>query len=164
MIRLILLREIQPAEISFLGEMLYEAIFIPEGAAKLPLDIISNPELSRYISHFGRTGDCCLVAEVDGRLVGAVWTRLFTAEEKGYGFVNNETPELSMAVREKYRRRGIGRQLLNGMIKKLTGLNYTQVSLSVDKSNYAFGFYKKHGFKLVESTEKSAILLKKLKK
>jgi ribosomal protein S18 acetylase RimI-like enzyme len=164
MIRLTIIREIQSSEISFLEEMLYEAIYKPEGTKKFSFDIINQPELSRYIKNFGRLGDNCLVAEVEGKLAGAIWTRLYTDDEKGYGYVDATTPELSMAVVEHYRHKRIGRQLLNGMVQKLTEQNYAQVSLSVNKLNYAFDFYKKQGFKVVESTDKSAIMVKKLRK
>ena len=93
-----IIREIHKSEIHFLEEMLYEAIYIPNGAKKLRKDIIYNPELFIYIKDFGKTGDICLVAEIQGNLVGAAWSRLFTEDEKGYGFIDTETPELSIAV------------------------------------------------------------------
>jgi hypothetical protein len=43
------------------------------------------------------------------------------------------------------RHKGIGNLLLKEMIGELTGQNYTQVSLSVDKRNDAFGFYQRNG-------------------
>ena len=159
-----IIREIQPVETPFLDEMLYQAIFIAEGERKLPRGITKHPELSRYIKNFGQKGDFCLVAESCGTLVGAIWIRLFTENEKGYGYVDDQTPELSMAVLEPYRHKGIGDLLLKEIIQKLTGQNYAQVSLSVDKLNYAYDFYCKYGFEIFESTEKSAILVKQLKK
>jgi len=162
MIGLPIIRDIHETEISFLEEMLYEAIFIPEGSEKLPKEIIKHPELSRYIKEFGKIGDICLVAELQGKLIGAIWTRIYTENEKGYGFVNTETPELSMAIFEQYRHRGIGTLLLKEMIRKLIEHNYKQVSLSVDKQNYAFDFYKEHGFEIFESTKKSATMIKRM--
>jgi len=157
-----IIREIKKSEIPFLDEMLYDAIFIPEGEEKLPKEIIRHPELARYITNFGREGDYCLVAEVENRLVGAIWIRFFTTDEKGYGFVDLETPELSMAIDEEYRNKGIGTLLLNEMIKKLIEQKYNQVSLSVDKLNYAYNLYCKFGFEVIDSTEKSATMIKRL--
>lgn len=157
-----IIREIHQSEISFLDEMLYEAIFIPKGVEKLPKDIIKQPKLSRYIKDFGQSNDICLVAEIQGKLIGAIWTRIFNENEKGYGFVNAETPELSMAVFEQYRHKGIGTLLLKEMIRKLTEQKNSQVSLSVDIENYAYDFYKRNGFKNFDSTEKSAILIRRL--
>jgi len=157
-----IIREIKQYELSFLEEMLYEAIFIPERTKKLPKDIIKHPELLRYIKNFGQSSDLCFMAEIHGHLIGAIWTRVFNENEKGCGFVNNETPELSMAVFDQYRQKGIGTMLLKKIIEKLLKLNYSQISLSVDKHNYAYGFYKKHGFVDYSSTEKSVTMTKRL--
>lgn len=157
-----IIREIKPTEITFLGDMLYEAIFVPEGMEKLPQDIIKQPELYKYIKNFGRKGDLCLVALTDDHLAGAIWTRLFPADDRGYGFVDEETPELSMALYAPYRGKGIGKQLLQKMIEQLTRQGYRSVSLSVEKENYAYDLYCKFGFTNFESTGKSAIMIKKL--
>ncbi len=157
------IREIDHSELPFLDDMLYEAIFIPEGVDKLSKDIIKHPDLYKYIKDFGQIGDICLVAELHGKLVGAIWTRLFSENDKGYGFVDKDTPELSMALYEEYRHKGIGKILLKEMIHKLTEQEYSQVSLSVDRQNYACGFYKRNGFKRHKSTDNSVTLIKKLK-
>lgn len=157
-------REIKKSEIARLDDFLYDAIFIPAGHKKPDKTIIKLPELSRYIDDFGRNTDLCLVAEYNENLIGAVWTRFYTETERGYGFVDTKTPELSMSVTEFYRNKGIGTKLLTAMINKLIQLGYDQVSLSVDKLNYAFGMYKKFGFETIESDEKSATMIKRLKK
>jgi len=158
------IRDIKNNEISHLDDFLYEGIFIPGGLEKPDKDIIKLPALSRYIKDFGKDTDLCLVAELNGDLIGAIWTRIFTETEKGYGFVDTKTPELSMSIIEYYRNKGIGTKLLTAMINKLTQLDYDQVSLSVDKLNYAFRLYHKFGFETVESDEKSATMIKRLKK
>ncbi len=68
-----------------------------------------------------------------------------------------------MSVLEKYRNKGIGTKLLTAMIDRLTQLNYEQVSLSVDKLNFAYTLYQKFGFEIVESDEKSVTMKKRLK-
>lgn len=158
----IVIRPINQSELPLLEEMLYEAIFIPEGVEKPPRDIIKNPDLCRYVQDFGREGDQCLVAEISGNTFGAIWTRLFTESEKGYGFVDEKTPELSMAVCAPFRHKGIGKLMLKCMIRQLTEYGYGRVSLSVDWQNYACDFYLKQGFEVYESTDKSAILICRL--
>ncbi|MDR3132990.1 MAG: hypothetical protein LBU42_03080 [Prevotellaceae bacterium] len=37
-----------------LEDLLYETIFQPEGAGRLPRDIIKNPEIEAYIRDFGK--------------------------------------------------------------------------------------------------------------
>ena len=159
----LIIRKIAESELSFLDDMLYEAIFIPAGEEKLPGEIIKHPDLSQYTDHFGsRNGDICFTALVRDRLIGAVWTRLFRADSKGYGFVDSQTPELSMAVCREFRGRGIGKLLLRRIADELKKQGFRQVSLSVDKRNFAFGFYQKSGFDIVKSKDTSAVMVKRL--
>lgn len=89
------IRAINPNEYPFLDGFLYDAIFIPEGITPPDRSIIHHPELQKYIAHFGREeDDYCLVAEVDGALVGAVWVRIIN----DYGHVDDDTPSLSISV------------------------------------------------------------------
>ncbi len=157
-------REIKKTEIYHLDYFLYEAIFIPLGEKKPDSKIIRIPELDCYIKDFGKVSDLCLVAEFQGNLIGAVWIRIYTEHEKGFGYVDSKTPELSMSVVEKYRNQGIGARLLANMIEMLMQIGYEQVSLSVDLENYALKLHKKHGFEIVQSDNKSAIMIKHLKK
>lgn len=157
---MIKIRAINSSEIIHLSNFLYDAIYVSEGFEKPGKDIVKRPELSRYIRDFGKDSDVCLVAELNGKLTGAIWTRIFNETEKGFGYVDSDTPELSMSVIEQYRNTGIGTKLLSAMIDKLRQLNYTRVSLSVDRNNYAYRLYKKFGFKTVNLDEKSAIMIK----
>lgn len=159
----LIIRPITKLEISFLDKMLYRAIFVPIGNERLPDNIIEHPEISKYIKDFGREGDSCLVAEIKGELVGAIWVRHFNETNKAYGFVDSDTPELSMAVYEQFRKKGIGTMLLNTMIKSLTDKGYKQISLSVDKINYAYDLYKKIGFIDYKLFGESMTMIMKLK-
>ncbi len=137
------IREIREAEIPLLDDFLYEAIFIPEGVAAPPRDIIGQEDLQVYVRDFGRwPDDHCLVAECDGRIVGAVWVRVMD----DYGHVDAETPSLAISLYRDYRGQGIGTQLLQRMLDLLREKGYRQVSLSVQKANYALRMYQKAGF------------------
>jgi GNAT superfamily N-acetyltransferase len=83
----------------FLWEMLYQALHVPEGQPALPREVIHLPELARYVQGWGQP-------------VAAVWLRLLMSENKGYGYVGDDTPELSIAVLPEYRGQGIGTELL----------------------------------------------------
>ncbi len=157
-----IIRPIKKSEIGFLDKMLYNAIFVPPGNEKLSEIIIEHPEISQYIKDFGREGDLCFVAEVNGELVGAVWTRHFNETNKAFGFVDSDTPELSMAVYEQFRKKGIGTLLLKKMTTDLTYKGYKQVSLSVDKINYAYDLYKKIGFEDYKPVDDSMTMILKL--
>ena len=83
------IRAITPNEYPLLDDFLYDAIFIPEGVTPPDRSITQLPELQKYIAHFGtQKDDYCLVAEIDGALVGAVWVRIID----DYGHVDDDTP------------------------------------------------------------------------
>lgn len=154
----LIIREIKLTEYSFLKEMLYQAIFVADEKVVLPREIIEQPDLKKYFQDFGQNGDFCLVAEKQEKLIGAIWIRFI----KAYGFVDNETPELSMAVLKKHRGNGIGEKLLTAMIYRLKDKHLKRVSLSVDRDNFAYGFYKKHGFVDYLASEKTIIMTREL--
>ena len=103
----------------------------------------------KYADNFGREGDFGVVAEAGGRAVGAAWWRYFSAEDRGYGFVAEDVPELSLAVTPRHRRCGVGRSLLAALhdqarLQRLPGL-----SLSVEPDNPALKLYRSAGYKRV---------------
>ena len=113
------IRKIKESEYSVLGDFLYEAIFIPEGVKSPPREIIEQPELQVYISDFGKhKGDCCLVAELDKRIIGAVWVRIMN----DYGHIDDETPSFAISLYPEYRNHGIGTALMKSMLKLLNRL------------------------------------------
>jgi ribosomal protein S18 acetylase RimI-like enzyme len=71
--------------------------------------------------------------------------RLFTQQNPGWGFVDEHTPELSMAVLPQYRNLGIGTALLQHIIDA-TRTDYDALSLSVDPRNPAVHLYTRYGF------------------
>jgi ribosomal protein S18 acetylase RimI-like enzyme len=147
-----IIRELKATETGILGTMLHNAIFVPPEAEKLPFEIIELPEIAVYIEDFGRAGDLCLVAETGDVIAGAIWTRLFPENRQGFGFIDPETPELSMSVLEQYRRQGVGNMLMTEMMKLLAEKGYRQVSLSVDLINHAYGLYKNSGLPIMPGT------------
>jgi len=129
-----------------LEEFLYQAIFVPEGVDAPERSIVRNEDLQVYVRDFGKKeDDCCLVAEVDSRIVGAVWTRIMD----DYGHVDERTPSLAISLLKEYRGKGIGTELLLQMLETLRQKGYRQVSLSVQKANYALRMYQKAGFETI---------------
>ncbi len=102
--------------------------------------------LERYVEGWGRPGDAALVAIDEFRPVGAAWYRLFTREEPGYGFVDDTTPELTIAIVPSRRGKGLGRELLQALLDEAGRSGYTRVSLSVEPDNPALRLYEQHGF------------------
>ena len=154
------IREIRSEEIPLLDDFLYEAIFIPEGVPAPPRSIIENEDLQVYVRDFGKKADDrCLVAKAGGRIVGAVWTRIMN----DYGHIADGIPSLAISLYKDYRNQGIGTELLRKMLQLLRRDGYPQVSLSVQKANYAFRMYQKAGFEVVKETEEEYVMLCKLK-
>jgi ribosomal protein S18 acetylase RimI-like enzyme len=102
--------------------------------------------LSRYVEAWGRRGDVALIATETGHRVGAAWFRLFTAGAPGYGFVDEQTPELTIAVVPSRRQHGVGRELLEELLKRAASEGHAAISLSVEKGSPAVAFYERHGF------------------
>lgn len=150
------IREIQKQEYPLLDHFLYEAIFIPEGVEPPPKTIITSPELQVYVEHFGEVkDDYGLVAEVDGKIVGAVWVRMMN----DYGHIDSETPSLAISLNKEYRGFGIGTAMMKEILTLLKSYGYRRVSLSVQKANYAAKMYLKVGFEIVRENEEEYIMI-----
>jgi ribosomal protein S18 acetylase RimI-like enzyme len=126
-------------DLPFLRDMLRHAYYARWGnEADVPLE--------RYVAGWGRRGDSALVAIDDFQPVGAAWYRLFEASEPGYGFVDEDTPELTIAVVPSRRGRGLGEQLLTALLEQARREGYARISLSVEPDNPALRLYEQHGF------------------
>lgn len=150
------LREIKENEYDLLRDFLYEAIFIPEGVQPPARDIIEQPELKLYYEDFG-TGkaDHCIVADDDGRVVGAAWTRIMN----DYGHVDDDTPSFAISLYKEYRGKGIGTELMRQMQKLLKEKGFKKASLAVQKANYAVKMYERVGFKTVDENAEEYIMV-----
>lgn len=146
------IRPIQPTDIPFLWEMLYLCIHIPEGTVPpSKYEILKNPDIAKYVKEWGRSEDKGFIA-VDskkGVSIGCAWFRLFNSANKGYGYINDTTPELSIAVLPEYRNQGIGNQLIICLLEAAKVSGYAAISLSVDPHNPAVRLYQRLGFKQV---------------
>ena len=150
------IREIQKQEYPLLDNFLYEAIFIPEGIEPPPKTIITSPELQVYVERFGESkDDWGLAAEVDGKIVGAVWVRSMN----DYGHIDAETPSLAISLYKDYRGFGIGTAMMKEILALLKSHGYSRVSLSVQKANYASKMYLKIGFEIVKENEEEYIMV-----
>ena len=135
----------------FLWVALYHASHAAEIGIDDPETLPDRPELARYVDGWGgRTEDMGVVA-VDhdsGDRVGAAWLRLLTGDAKGYGYVDDETPELAIAVLPGHRGRGLGERLLRELLDAAR-VDFGAVSLSVRADNPARRLYERTGFRPV---------------
>lgn len=154
------IRLISKDEYPILEDFLYEAIYIPEGTAPPPRDIVRQPELQVYVRDFGsRAADLALCATVDGKIVGAVWGRIMD----DYGHINNDTPSLAISLYKEFRGCGIGTALMKEIILAYRKTGYMELSLSVQKMNYAVKMYEKVGFETISENAEEYLMLYKEK-
>jgi ribosomal protein S18 acetylase RimI-like enzyme len=141
---------IRPAtkdDAEFLKTMLFEAArWNPDWPRETMEEVLDEPTLRRYHGEWGRAGDGGAVAEFDGEPVGAAWYRVFTADEPGYGFVDEKVPELSIAVQPLHRRKGIGHALLHSCMVQAREEGFQALSLSVAVHNRSRMMYQRAGF------------------
>ena len=150
------IRTLGKDEIALLKEFLYEAIFIPESVTPPPREIVEKPELRVYIDDFGkRKGDNCLVAVIDNKVVGAVWTRIMN----DYGHVDDDTPSFAISLYKDYRGQGIGTELIKEMLSLLKAQGFKKASLAVQKANYAVHMYEKVGFHIADENDEEYIMV-----
>ena len=74
--------------------------------------------ISRYVDGWGRRGDTSVIAMEEGHSIGAAWLRLFPADRPGYGFVDAETPEMTIVVVPTKQQQGVGEQLLDALVER----------------------------------------------
>lgn len=151
-----IVRPLRKGEEPLLTEFLYEAIWRGAGQPPVPRTVLQQPALWRYVAGFGsRPDDRCLVAEVGGCVVGAVWVRCI----RGFGHIADGVPECALAVYDGYRGRGIGTALLRGMLRRLRCERYDRISLSVQKANPAVNLYRREGFSVVAETDEEYVMV-----
>lgn len=142
-------------DVRFLRDMLHHAYYWKERAP----DTGPGP-VALYVKAWGRRGDTAVIALDKGFPVGAAWYRLFEGQRPGYGFVDEGTPELAIAVVPNARGKGVGTALLAALLERARGDGYAGISLSVDRANAgAMELYERHGFRRVAEDADSVTML-----
>ena len=147
-----------PQDTRFLRDMLHHAYYWRErepGEGPGPVAL--------YVKGWGRPGDTALIAIDEGFPVGAAWYRLFRRDQPGYGFVDEETPELAIAVVPSRRGRGIGDALLKELYARAKADGYRAVSLAAERDNEPLVAYyeRKHGFERVSEDGGDSVTMRR---
>jgi ribosomal protein S18 acetylase RimI-like enzyme len=154
----VLVRRGGPQDVRFLRDMLHHAYYWKERAP----DTGPGP-VALYVKAWGRRGDTAVIALDKGFPVGAAWYRLFDRERPGYGFVDERTPELAIAVVPNARGKGVGTALLQTLLERARADGYRTISLSVDRANAgAIELYERYGFSRVGEDDDSVTMLASL--
>ena len=142
-----MIRKAGPRDARFLRDMLHHAFYRRETAPG------EEEPTYRYVYAWGRPGDAGVIALDGGFPVGAAWFRLFRQDAPGYGFVDEQTPELSIAVVPSRRGGGFGGELMDALLARARADGYHAISLSVAKDSPAVGLYERYGFAKVDERD-----------
>lgn len=162
-------RELNLSDAWVLEDFLYLALHQENVNRPLPRAAIHQMPLAIYTTDWGRHGDVGVVALTsDPRIgeseviIGVAWSRILSGDTPGYGNIDDHTPEYAVAVRQEFRRRGVGEELLTRLSSRLAGQGYKQVSLSVQKTNPAHRLYRRLGFDVAVDRQNDWVMLKNL--
>ena len=122
-------------------------------------DLKSRPEFGHYTQLVLGRGDFGFVAERADEVVGVVWALFLPADDPGYGFLEDSTPEVSLWVREDSRGRGVGTLLLRQLQQEAATRGIARLSLSVEADNHAKRLYASEGFMQVAGREHDGVMV-----
>jgi GNAT superfamily N-acetyltransferase len=148
-----MLRPVDVHDVRFLRDMLRHAYHW-----RLSED--TERPVYRYVANWGRHGDAGVLALDGPHAYGAAWYRLFTKDEPGFGFVDEATPELTIAVVPSRRGKGAGAELLNALLARAREDGYSAVSLSAASEQTAF--YEQFGFETIREGPHAVTMLARL--
>jgi GNAT superfamily N-acetyltransferase len=138
-----MLRPVELRDVRFLRDMLRHAYY-------WRLDEDAERPVYRYVQNWGRPGDAGVIALEGPHPAGAAWYRLFSERAPGFGFVDERTPELTIAVVPSRRGRGTGKELLTALLDRARADGYHAVSLSA--AHEQTDYYRRFGFEQVGET------------
>jgi ribosomal protein S18 acetylase RimI-like enzyme len=138
-------RPLLKSDQSTLWHWLLVALWDPPPAPLRPLNTLENPGVRIYAEDWGEATDVGVVAVVDGQDAGACWMRLVTGG-RGLAFVDENTPQLGIALEPQYQRRGFGKPLMQAALAAAWQHGFRQVSLTVHPENPAIAMYEACGF------------------
>ena len=153
-------RHLTADDVDLVKWALVEAVSWNPDATLPPYEVlVDHAQLARYHVDWGRPGDAGVAAELDRQPVGVAFYRLFTDEDHGHGYVDAQTPELAIAVRDAFRGRGLGARLLDELAEMARQTGVERLSLSVDAANPARRLYERMGYREVARDETRGVVM-----
>ncbi len=158
-----MLRRARPEDEPFLRLMLYEAATPPDAPRQDLEDVLAEPRNARFIAGWGRPGDLGVVADEDGKSIGAAWIRVHAGDEFTPGYLGAAVAQVAIAVVPHQRGRGWGRQLLERLLREAEQQGLQEIQLTVGLANEpALRLYESTGFLVIVSDGRSARMSRRL--
>jgi GNAT superfamily N-acetyltransferase len=155
--------DIQPldaGDVDVVKWTVYTAVAWNDPPGLPPLEVaVEHPEIARYHEGWGRLGDIGVGAAIDGTFAGAAFARLFTDDDHGHGYVDDQTPELGIAVEERFRGRGVGHRLMDALVDEARRMGVDRLALSVNNPNPAKRLYEALGYRTVDDDGESSVMV-----
>ena len=144
------IRHITQDDIPFLWDMIYYASRMPEDGIVSSEAARLDPYVNIYVKEWGRRGDCGVIAYEPQSLqkLGAAWLRFLTDDKSHYGYYDDVTPELAIAVLPEMKGQGVGSALLSHLIRMARG-QVPAIVLTVRNDNPARRLYERCGFVVI---------------
>lgn len=150
------IREAEGSDLRFLERVFFAAADWNPANAHGEQHWRADPMLEKYLGGWKRETDLGFLVESGGEPVGGVWARYLPEADQGYGFVDEQTPELTIGVLDGYRGRGVGRLLVRAAIDAAPA----KLSLSVEDGNGAIRLYEEFGFVAVGRVGNSTTMVR----
>lgn len=140
------LRPLVASDQQRLWQWLHIALWDPPPAPLRPIAILQHPGVRILVEGWGQPTDVGVVAVVDGQDAGACWMRLLP-ERQGLGYIDDETPQLGIALEPAFQHRGFGKPLMKAALAAAWDHGYRKVALTVHPENPARFMYLSCGFR-----------------
>jgi ribosomal protein S18 acetylase RimI-like enzyme len=160
---MMVMRPVEPRDQAVLWDLLHVALWDPPPAGLRPREVLENPGVRIYAEGWGQASDVGVIGEMEDahEVVGACWMRLVKGGA-GLGYVDDETPQLGIAVFPAFQRQGHGGKLMRAALAAAKAHGYRRVSLTVHPENPAIALYERCGFRKVELRKTYHLMIREL--
>jgi GNAT superfamily N-acetyltransferase len=150
----VVLRPADAGDLEHVKWALFEAVAWNPERPLPPFEFtIEHPELARYHRGWGRRGDLGVIATDGPDVVGVALCRLFTDDDHGHGYVDDATPEVTIAVAESHRRSGLGTRLVEELERAARDAGFGRMSVSIDVGNPSLRIAERLGYQELSRDE-----------
>lgn len=137
-------RKARSNDIAFMSAILIDAASA-SGVHISMSTLADHPDAYQYIEGFPNGTDVGVIAETnEGQPVGAAWVRLLATDAHA---IDKQLPELTMGIIAEYRRRGVGKRLMEELYNAALARGISEISLGVHSDNIpAINLYTKQNW------------------